>query len=232
MTMTVIRSHLLVAGSTIAGAAALLLAAGPAAAAATSGPSSQDTSYIASNAQTNLAEVALATIVLDRSQNPQSRELATMTMNDHQQALQQLNDVADQLGVPVPATPNADQQRDAATLTAAAATDFDATYAQIQVKGHQLSIAATNSEISSGSDPSVISYAQRYLPVATKHLQMAQNLLTATGGRPGAVPAGTGGLAGTSGTARFLVEMALIPVGVGLLVTGWAGLVRRRARSR
>jgi putative membrane protein len=171
---------------------------------AVAAPSSQDTDYITANGQTNLAEITIGQLALQRAQNDATRDLAQMTLTDHRAALTKLQGVAAQLGVPVPTEPNAEQKKNAATLESVDDGSFDLTYSQIQVAGHQKSIAATNQEISAGSDPAVIDYAKGYLPVATMHLQMAQDALAASGGTPSAVPAGSGGLAApTSGQTQL-----------------------------
>lgn len=81
--------------------------------------------------------------------------------------------VATNLNVTLPSTPNAEQPAAAAKLKSMEASTFDVTYDQIQVQGHQASIAVTNSELSAGSDQTVKDHAQFYLPVANMHLVMA-----------------------------------------------------------
>lgn len=214
-----------IAAATLAGVM-FIAAAGSAAAA----PNDQDTSYITSNGQTNLAEIAIGELALDRAQNTSTRELAQMTLTDHQAALAKLQTVANELGVPLPEAPNAEQQANAATLKSVDTAAFDATYAQIQVAGHQKSIAGTNAEISGGADPAVVDYAKGYLPVATHHLQMAQDVVAEVGGAPTAVPAGSGGLAAETSSTTVLFQVLLGLTGVGVLVLGLTSLRRRSAR--
>jgi hypothetical protein len=79
-----------------------------------------------------------------------------------------------------------------------ASSQFDATYDLTQIQGHELSISATRTELASGSSTAVMNNASAYLPVAEKHLQMAESDYTALGGSVSSVPgvnAGTGGLA-------------------------------------
>jgi putative membrane protein len=216
----------------VVGVAALALSAivsMSGAAIAVAAPNTQDTDYITSNGQTNLAEIAIGQLALDRAQNDSTRELAQMTLSDHQAALSKLQGVAAQLGVPVPTEPNAEQKQNAATLQAVSTAEFDVTYAQIQVAGHQKSIQGTNQEISAGADASLINYAEGYLPVATMHLEMAQKALADSGGTPAAVPAGTGGMAGTTPLSTMLWQIALVVLGGAGLVAGI--LLLRRQRS-
>jgi putative membrane protein len=198
---------------------------------AVAAPSSQDTDYITTNGQTNLAEITIGQLALQRAQNDETRQLAQMTLTDHQAALTKLQGVAAQLGVPVPTEPNAEQKQNAATLEAVDDASFDVTYSQIQVAGHQKSIAGTNQEISAGSDPTVIDYAKGYLPVATMHLQMAQDALAAAGGTPSAVPAGSGGFAASTSDSTRVFQGLLGFAGL-LAVVGGLLVLRRRQSFR
>jgi putative membrane protein len=197
---------------------------------AVAAPNSQDTAYVTSNGQTSLAEIAIGQLALQRAQNDATRELAQMTLADHQDALAKLQSVAAGLGIAVPTEPSADQKKDAATLQAVSDDAFDLTYAQIQVAGHQKSIAGTNQEISTGSDPALIDYAKGYLPVATMHLQMAQDALAELGGTPTAVPAGSGGSAAPTSASTVWWQTIAVAAGL-LLVIGGLLIVRRRQTS-
>jgi putative membrane protein len=196
---------------------------------AVAAPSQQDTDYITSNGQTSLAEISIGELALHRAQNDAIRELAQMTLTDHQAALAKLQTVAAALGVPVPTEPSPDQKKDAETLQAVDDAAFDLTYAQIQVAGHQKSIAGTNQEISTGSDPAVINYANDYLPVATMHLEMAQDALAELGGTPSVVPAGSGGLAASTPGVAVGWQALLGLVGLLAIVSGLLILRRRQS---
>jgi len=216
-----------------AGAAALALAvvmSAVGAGTAVAAPNDQDEAFITSNGQTNLAEIAIGQLALGRAQNESTRELAQMTLTDHQAALEKLKTVAANLGVQLPDAPSPEQQANAATLQSVDTASFDATYAQIQVAGHQKSIQATNAELSGGADETVLAYATGYLPVATHHLEMAQEVVAEVGGSPTAVPAGTGGLASATPSSTVMLQVVLGAVGVGVLMVGIAGLRRRSLR--
>jgi putative membrane protein len=220
------RWTLLVAAISTVGLA--FLGAGTASAAA---PSSQDTTFMAATAQTDLAEITIGQIALNRSTNTTIRDLANKTISDHQTAQGKLEALAKTLDVTLPTTPNATQQSQAAQLRAVAASSFDVTYAQIQVSGHELAVASTKQEISAGSDPSVVALANTLLPIITGHLTMSQQALAAVGGTPVQVPAGSGGLAATSSSTPW-ISIALLTLGVILVVLGTVVTVMRLARRR
>jgi putative membrane protein len=199
-------------------------------AAAQAAPTSQDTAFLQSNEQVNLAEQAIGTIAEQRSQKSDTLSLAKMTISDHQAAQARNKAVSSSLKVSLPAAPNPAQQAQAAELKTVSASSFDLTYVQIQVAGHQMSIADTQKEISAGSDASVIAYAKGYLPVAQMHLKMAQAELSALGGDPSSVNAGSGGLVATGGSSHTW-EWTALAAGVLAAAGGAAALTFGRRRE-
>ncbi|GAA2008835.1 putative outer membrane protein [Nakamurella flavida] len=74
-------------GAAVAALAVLVTVGGASVAGAAAAPSDQDLAYITSNGQTNLAEITIGAIALDRGSNAETLELATMTVADHTAAL-------------------------------------------------------------------------------------------------------------------------------------------------
>lgn len=212
------------------GAAAALSVAGAGAASAAPALSSQDQTFLMANEQTNLAELTIDPLAEQRSQNSMTLDGAKTSMTDHTTAKNLVTQLAQQLGVTLPTAPNATQQAQAAQLQAASSSSFDLLYAQLQVAGHQLSIASTEKEISSGSDSQVVQYAKTYLPLAQKHLQMAQEEVRSLGGST-AVSAGSGGTASTDGSSPLGWELGLgagvVAAAAGAVALGRGRLARR-----
>jgi putative membrane protein len=207
-----------------------MLAAAPAQAAETVAPSAQDIMWAQSNAQTDLAEITIGQIAEQRALRPDTIELAEVTMSDHEKALAQLKAVAAQVGITLPTTPNAMQQAQAAELRTIPSGQFDATYDTFQIQGHEQSISQTQTEIADGSNAAVRDFAMTYLPVAEKHLQMAEMNFAALTGTTSVAPgvsAGTGGMAAIR-PADDAPWLALGAAGVLLIAgTGAVGLRRR-----
>lgn len=197
---------------------------------ASAAPNAVDSQFLVFNEQTNLAEITIGTLALQKATTSEARDLATMTVADHKAAQTKVTAVAKALGVTLPTAPNAEQQQQAATLQATSGSGFDLAYAQIQVAGHTKAIANTNTELSGGADQSAKDYANFYLPVATHHLEMAQSAVTDLGGTPGSVPAGTGGQAATTSSSSEGIAIALVVVG-GVAVAGAGVAIGRRRRA-
>ena len=219
--------YITLAGASIAVATTCL----PATAFAATAPSAADKTFVTANEQTNLAEISIGQLALAHSSSSAVRNLAQKTMSDHVTAKAKLTTVAATLGLTLPTAPNATQQAQAAQLKGLSGTSFDQLYLRDQVAGHKLSITGTETEISTGSSASVVSYARGYLPVAQMHLKMAQaDLGTSSGGGPGSVQAGSGGAAATNAGTNLGLGWTAGALGLALLGSG-AFIVDRRRRA-
>jgi putative membrane protein len=205
-----------------------LLTAVPAAYAA--GPvSAQDITWARSNAQTDLAQIALGKLAEQRALRPATRTLARTIMSGHEKALAQLRTVASETGITLPTAPSATQR--AAALMTVPSGQFDATYLSDLIRGHELSISQTRTEIAHGSSVTVKNFASMYLPTAEHHLTLLEAAYAALTGSPAGAPtvgAGTGGMAATR-PADDAPWLAAGAAGALLLAgTGAFGMRRRR----
>jgi putative membrane protein len=138
--------------------------------------SQQDQTFMTQNAQTDLAEITVGQLAEQRATTEPIRQAAHTIASDHQQVLSKLQDLAHNLHVTLPNSPDTTQQQLAQQLNATSGTAFDQAYLQAMIQGHQTSINQTQQEIQSGSNTQVIDFAKSYLPGAEKHLQMVQQL--------------------------------------------------------
>jgi putative membrane protein len=151
-------------------------AAAGAAAAQPMKPSKQDSAWMKSNAQTDLAEISAGKLVQSKSSNPDTLKLAKVTESQHTMVLTKLRGIARDLHVTLPTSPSQTQLRQASQLKSLKGLTFDRKYDALQIAGHKLSISQTKTEIAKGSSSTVTGFAQRYLPVAEMHLKMAEQL--------------------------------------------------------
>jgi putative membrane protein len=203
--------------------------------------SQQDQTFMTQNAQTDLAEIAAGKLAVARGTTAPLRQTAQTIMSDHQQVLSQLQDLARNLRVTLPNSPDTMQQQQAQQLEASSGVAFDHSYVQDEISGHQASIAQTHQEIGSGSDQQVVNFAKSYLPGAEQHLEMVQHLSNTSNPNPGSpsstnstsppsgVNAGSGGEAAASSGMPPAVVAGLAGGGALLVLTsGGVLLVRRR----
>src|ERR1700760_4980868 len=153
----------LLLGAVPAGAATVTSAGQAHPQARTAAASAQDTSWAQATAQTDLAEIAIGQLAQQRASHSATKMMAQVTISDHTKALASLKSVASEEGITLPSAPNTTQQSQAAQLKSVASSQFDATYDSIQIKGHELSISQTRTELASGSSSAAKSNAQAYL---------------------------------------------------------------------
>lgn len=139
-------------------------------------PSAHDVTWMKSNAQTDLAEITVGKLALAKSHSADLRMVARVTMKNHETALAKLEVLAKKDSVKLPTEPNASQRKAAAELKSLSGHKFNLTWDNVQISGHQLSIAQTKAEIAKGKNPAVVSFAKYYLPIAKMHLAMAEKL--------------------------------------------------------
>ncbi|MFG1658700.1 DUF4142 domain-containing protein [Micromonospora chersina] len=181
-------------------AALVLVGLAPAAAAqAAAQPSTQDTQYLQALHQVNLFEITAGNLAQQKGQNQQVKDLGKMFVTDHTQLDQTVQSTAQQLNVQLPSDPTADQQKVLDRLNNLSGAEFDKAWVTAQLAGHVQAIQATQTEISQGSEQSVVQIAQDALPVLQAHydalVALAQTLgvpVPQTSGSGTPSPGGTG----------------------------------------
>ncbi|MEU9825826.1 DUF4142 domain-containing protein [Micromonospora chersina] len=181
-------------------AALVLVGLAPAAAAqAAAQPSTQDTQYLQAVHQVNLFEITAGNLAQQKGQNQQVKDLGKMFVTDHTQLDQTVQSTAQQLNVQLPSDPTADQQQVLDRLNNLSGAEFDKAWVTAQLAGHVQAIQATQTEISQGSEQSVVQIAQDALPVLQAHydalVALAQTLgvpVPQTSGSGTPSPGGTG----------------------------------------
>ena len=196
-------------------AALVLVGVAPAVAAqAAAQPSQQDTQYLQAIHQVNLFEITAGDLARQKGQNQGVKDLGERLRTDHTQVDQSVREVADTLDVELPDEPTADQQAVIERLNNASGEEFDRLWVTSELNGHVQAIQATQTEISQGSEHSVVQLAQTALPILQAHydalVELAQQLgipvpqTSASGtpspGGPAPAPGGTTGTPAPGGT--------------------------------
>ena len=157
-------------------AVAVAMATGNAARAQTDTISDQDKTFLKGQQETNIAEVALGKVAMERATSEKVRSLASTLVTEHQQVMELNRALSTKLGLPVPEQPSAELLATAEKVKAQTGAAFDAAYVAAQVEGHTKSVSKAQEEIASGSHPEVKAFATDYLPKAQMHLQHSQTV--------------------------------------------------------
>lgn len=199
--------------------------AGPASAA----PTKADTTWMVAAHQSNLTEIAAGKAAAQKATSAGVKDAAAMFVTMHTDLDMKLTAAAQKLSVSLPATPSADQQATLARVGAMSGTAFDTAWVASQIAGHRMTIAATQKELASGSDATVLTLAKGAAPVIAQHLVTLEKLA----GVPVTVQAGTGGQATANPTSFGGYPVwALLLVGLILAGAGVRRLTLARASAR
>lgn len=204
----------------VAAAAAVSLLLG--ATTASAAPSQQDTTWMVAAHQSNLTEIAAGKAAQEKATDQQIKDLGAMFVQMHTALDADLTAGAKALGVTLPGAPSAAQQATLASVGAMSGAAFDSAWVTAQIAGHRQTLAATQKEISSGSDPTAVKLATASSPVVQQHLTALQALPQAR-----TVQAGTGGQAAEGTTA-----LPLALAGAGIVLLGLAAFAPRWRRRR
>jgi predicted outer membrane protein len=150
-------------------AALVVVGLAPAAAQAAAQPSTQDTQYLQALHQVNLFEITTGNLAQQKGQNQQVKDLGAQFVTDHTQLDQTVQETARQLNVQLPDSPTDDQQKVIDNLNGLSDAEFDKAWVTAELTGHVQAIQATQTEISQGSEQSVVQLAQNALPVLQAH---------------------------------------------------------------
>jgi putative membrane protein len=156
----------------VIGAGMLALAAGHAVAQL----SPADRTFATKAAAGGQAEVALGRLATEKAGSQQVRQFGQQMVTDHSQANQELQAIAKQQSLTLPSKPDSASLSTQQRLQATSDAVFDSAYARDMVQDHQQDIVDFQKEASSGQNPALKAFAQKYLPVLQHHLEMAQQI--------------------------------------------------------
>lgn len=199
-------------------------------------PSTQDRSYASFAAETDLAEIQMAQVALERTSSSMVQSVARTIKTDHETAQRSLRQVATGLGLTVPSRPNPTQQAQLTTLRTVPAGDFDSFYLSLQINDHQQAIETTEQEIGDGTNPAVVVFAHVMLPQLQRHKQLAAQASHSLGveaaatSHPSAVALANAAQPNAAHPTGSADEPWLIALGVVVLLVVGGGLLWVRKR--
>ena len=136
--------------------------------------SSADREFAMKAASGGLAEVQAAQLAEQRATSPQIKQFAQRMITDHTAANTELQQIAKQADISLPAQPTGKDAAEGQKLRGV--TAFDQAYAQGQLQDHRETVELFQKEASSGQDPALKAFAQKTLPILQQHLQMVEAL--------------------------------------------------------
>jgi putative membrane protein len=149
---------------------------------------SPDSAFIKKAAQGGMAEVQLGTLAERNAANEAVKQFGTMMVTDHSKANDELQQIAREKGVAVPAAMDPKDRQEMKLLESKHGATFDKSYARNMVKDHEMDVAEFRKEAQEGKDPEVKAWAQKTLPTLEQHLAKAKEVEAQIGNEPGKRP--------------------------------------------
>ena len=142
---------------------------------------SADTHFAMKAAQGGMAEVKLGQLAAQKAGSPDVKAFGQHMVDDHTKANDQLNSVAQDEGITLPADVNGKQQALYDRLSKLSGADFDKQYVKAMVSDHQEDVKDFQKEANSGKDEKIKSFASQTLPVLQQHLDMIKGIQSKMG---------------------------------------------------
>jgi len=136
-----------------------------------------DQQFVNEAAIGGMAEVRLGQLAMDRGATDAVKSLGQRLMRDHQQANEQLKQIAARQGLQLPRQLDEKHQKMVQEFAQLSGAQFDQAFLKDQVKDHEKDIAQFEAEAKNGKDPAVRQFAERSLPTLREHLKLAQSAL-------------------------------------------------------
>jgi putative membrane protein len=156
------------APSTVAPATAAMTTAAP------GNLSAVDKRFIMKAAAGGMAEVQVAQLAEQKTQDPTVKAFAEKMIADHTPNNEQLEKLAESKGVTPPTELDAMHQKQMTKLQSLSGTKFDTTYLKGQEKDHAMMLKTFEAEAKNGRDPDLKQFAQTTIPVIEEHEHLAQ----------------------------------------------------------
>ncbi|WP_188193282.1 DUF4142 domain-containing protein [Nonomuraea sp. SYSU D8015] len=133
-------------------------------------PSEQDRAWLRTIHQGNLAEVQAGRLAEGKGTTKQVKAIGRMLVQDHARMDVQVVQTASGLGIRLPGSTSGEQRAEYLRLRDATGKAFDQEFLASMTNAHTAAIAATQTEISKGSSPAVVSLAKTAAPKLQEHL--------------------------------------------------------------
>ena len=138
-----------------------------------------DSKFLQEAIQTDIAEVKMSELALQRSNDSGVRELAHRLQTDHSTSMQQTAALAKTLGVTPPSQASAQALEDYAQLSKLSGQEFDAAFVTHMVAGHREAVGKFGEQTHANPNAAIADLAAKTLPTLKEHLAMAESLLGA-----------------------------------------------------
>jgi putative membrane protein len=143
----------------------------------------RDAEFMKDAARGGIAEVKMGESGLSNGESQGVKDFSKRLIDDHTKANQELEKLAIRKGVILPDGVSEQHKTMLQHLSSLKGREFDAAVQQHAVEEHKRNIEKFKAASEKSKDPEVRSFAEKALPMLQRHLEMAQNLSSATTSR-------------------------------------------------
>jgi putative membrane protein len=189
----------------------------------------QDTMWMTSAHQANLAAIAAGQSAQQKATSATARDIGQMMVEDHTTLDKDLTAAAAEQSVALPGSRTQQQQQALNEVEAQHGSAYDSAWVDSQITAHRTALSNTQAEIDTGATEGTVHLAQEAKPVLQHHLTELE-AASGTSAAAVSVNSGTGGQA--AGTAIPASAWVLILLGAGLILAALVGFTRRAQSIR
>jgi putative membrane protein len=137
---------------------------------------SDDKEFVTSAGMGGLAEVQIANLALQNAANADVKAFAQRMVNDHTKANGELQTLATNKGLALPAEISGDPKKMLDDLSQLHGAAFDKAYMKAMVEDHEKVVAAFDKASTSATDSDLKAWAGKTLPTLKEHLEQAKQV--------------------------------------------------------
>lgn len=137
-----------------------------------------DRNFVVNAAQSNLSEIDMGNLALQKATNADVKAFAQNMVTMHTNAQNQLKTLGTTKNITIPDQLDEEHKAIRDRLNGLSGVEFDKAYINTQITGHQKTSAMMQTEIDNGQDNELKSYATVSKPVVDQHLTQAQEIKT------------------------------------------------------
>jgi putative membrane protein len=123
-----------------------------------------------------MAEVEFSKLALTKTSNGKVKDFATMMVNDHGKANEDLMAIAKSKSISIPLVLDDKHQKDLDDLSKKTDSDFDKKYVDHMIDNHQKTEKLLKDQGKDGTDPELKAFANKTLPIVQAHLETIKNI--------------------------------------------------------
>jgi putative membrane protein len=133
-----------------------------------------DLEFATKAAQGGIMEVRLGELAQQQAASDEVKQFGQRMVEDHGQANEQLEQIAQNKGIELPQEMPKDAQQLHEALQQKSGAEFDQAYMDEMVSDHEKDVEEFKQYVETGQDPDLTSFAEKTLPTLQQHLQLAQ----------------------------------------------------------